>query len=111
MSFESDFLDLMPSTIKRNAFLRRSTDGYGGPRYSTTSTQSMRARVVRNSTLQVILQGQTITPDLVAWAESTASLNVQDKFTYAGTTYRCVGIEQPTDETGIHHTKLLLRGG
>jgi hypothetical protein len=52
--------------------------------------------------------GQHPIPVLEAWLATTATVTLQDKFTFSGSTYRIVDVERPPDETGVHHCKLVL---
>jgi len=110
VSLEASFLDLMSTTIQRNAFTRYSTDGYEGTRTYATAATTSAARVVQKRERVIDKQGQETVTSHVCWSASTEPWSVEDKFTHAGSTYRIVMLDRLTDETaGIHHTKLYLR--
>src|SRR5262245_42645817 len=99
----------MSTTVTRKAFVRESTDGYqSSPTYSSASA-SYRARVVQKRERVMTQQGQETVTSHVAWLNSTVAWDVRDKFTHAGSTYRIVAVDRPTDDTSVHHTKLYLR--
>ena len=110
MSIDQTLVDLLTTSITRKAFLRNSTDGYAGsPGYSTASV-AYSARVVQQRERVMDAQGQETVTSHMAWLASTVSWSVEDQLTHAGSTYRIVKLDRPTDETNVvHHTKLWLR--
>lgn len=110
MTIEAAFLDLMSTTVRRNAFTRYSTDGYEGTRTYSLTASTYAARVVQKRERVLDKQGQETLTSHVCWTASTAAWSVEDKFTHAGSTYRILSLDRLTDETAaVHHTKLYLR--
>jgi SPP1 family predicted phage head-tail adaptor len=110
MSFAARFLDLMPATVTITPFRRPSTDGYGGPQFSTKGT-TYRARVTFARQMDFVAQGQSVTPTHVAWVATTQDFDPRSQFKYQGTTYRILNVVREMDDKVLHHTKMLLKGG
>lgn len=107
---ESPFLDLMSTTIRRQAFVRYSTDGYEGTRTYSTAASTYAARVIEKRERVLDKMGQETLTSHVAWVNSTAAWSVEDKTTWRGSTWRVVALDRMTDETAVvHHTKLYMR--
>ena len=107
---EAGFLDLMTTTIRRNAFTAYSTDGYEGVRTYSFTASTHAARVIQKRERVMDRQGQETVTSHVAWTASTVAWSVEDKFTHQASTYRIVMLDRMTDETAaVHHTKLYLR--
>ena len=101
MSFESEFLDLMPHTITRNAFASR--DEYASPTYST-AVNSYRARVVYNQTLVRTFKGTEELSKCQAYINCTGSISPFDKITLPDNTIPPIlAIKILPDEEGTHH--------
>jgi hypothetical protein len=110
MTIQARFLDLMPQKLVITPFRRMSTDGYGSPTYTTAPT-TYRGRIVAAAEMEFKLQGQSVTPTHLAWLATTQAMDPRSRFQYAGTTYRILRVERPSDMVGLHHTKLYLKGG
>ena len=109
MSDVSAFLDFMPHTVTQNAFVRRGTDGYGGPAYSTVSA-SYSARVVAKPTIIVRPDGMELLATHTMWLGTTGTVNQEDKITYAGSTYQILEVARFPDQFGALHVRLMTRG-
>lgn len=110
MSFELAFLDLMSTSVRRQAFLRYSTDGYDGTRTYSTAASTCAARVIEKRERVIDKQGEETLTSHVAWVASTAAWSVEDKTTWRGSTWRIIALDRMTDETAVvHHTKLYMR--
>ena len=114
MSFEPAFLELMKQSITVRRFTKASTAGssagsYGGPTYTSAAASTYRGRLVLKHTKVPSPGGVEFVGDHVAWLATTAVINQRDKVTYSGTTYEILGVGRYPDETGLHHTKLILR--
>lgn len=106
---ESPFFDLMTTTVKRNAFVRYSTDGYDGTRSYSTAQSTSSARVIEERKRVIDRQGQETVTSHTAWIATTGAWSVEDKLTWRGSTWRAVTMERMTDETAaIHHTKIRM---
>lgn len=103
------WLDFLPHSVQRKAFLRRANDGYGTPSYSATAT-TYQARVRPEIKLVTAPDGQEVVATHVAWLGSTAVWNPEDQFTFESTTYRIVSVDRFPDELGAHHVRLRLKG-
>lgn len=110
MTIQGRYLDLMPQRLVITPFRRMSTDGYGSPTY-TTQPSTYQGRIVAAAEMEFKLQGQSVTPTHLCWLATTQTIDPRSKFKYAGTTYRILRIERPSDDRGLHHTKLFLKGG
>lgn len=107
---ESAFYELLTTSIRRNAFLKYSTDGYEATRTYSTAASTYAARVIQKRERVIDKLGQETLTSHVAWTDSTAAWSVEDKFTHQGSTYRIVMLDRLTDESAdVHHTKLYLR--
>lgn len=101
---EDDFLDLMPHTVLRNAY--SSIDGYGKPTYATANS-SYRARVTYKQKLVTSADGTEKMSTANAVLNCTAAISATDKFTLPdGTVRPILAIEQYSDGSGIHHSKV-----
>lgn len=118
MSFESAFLELMPSTVTIST--RSSHNSYGEASYG--SGTSYRARVVAQTGFVRAAGGfglsghfETVEVRTVVWIASTGVITTDDRITLPdGTTPPIVAVERYPDEDGTHHHKLMLgwvRGG
>ncbi len=106
MGFETDFLDLMPDTLRVNVLKGVSTDGYGTATYSAT-TQSYRCRVSEKQTLVRTFEGTEQLAKTVAWVNSSSTFGPWDRITLPdGTMPPLLAVADQRDETGHHHTKL-----
>ena len=108
MALQSRFKELMAHSVSVKAFLRRSTDGYGAPVYSTASN-SYTARVTARHTVLPRPDGHTFVGDHVAWLATTKRIGLKDQFTFSGTTYEVLSETPMADDVGAHHQKLILR--
>lgn len=112
MSFESAFLELLPHSIVVKSFTRYSTGGssagsYGGAGYSATASTYRGRMVVKNVKL-VRPDGSEFSGSHVVWLATTQSITRRDKVTFQGTTYEIFQVGIFPDETGAHHTRLVL---
>lgn len=112
MSFSTEFLPLMTSTVKVST--RTGHDNYGNPSFAA-STTSYRARIVTKLGYVRNAEGEEIGYGTVAWIRSTgsASITVSDRITLptgAAPSSRppVVGVERYPDESGVHHTKVMF---
>ena len=112
MSFSTDFLALMPATIKVST--RTAHSNYGEPTF-TGSTTSYSARIVSKLGYVRSVEGEEIAYNTVAWVRSTGtvSITVSDRVTLptgfaASTRPPLVGVERYPDEDGNHHAKLMF---
>lgn len=103
-----DFADLMPHTVIVNAFRRYSTDGLGFPTYSTAGS-TYQARVVAGRVHTIGSSGYDVVATHTMWLATTATIGVQSKVSFLGSTYAIVDMHRVPDEFGTHHTKMLLR--
>lgn len=112
MAFESAFLELMPHSIVVKRFTKATTAGstqgtYGFANYSTAASTYRGRFVVKNVKL-VRSDGSEFSGDHVAWLATTASITRRDKVTFHATTYEILQVGIFPDETGVHHTRLVL---
>lgn len=107
MTFEADFLDLMPHTVTRKAFASR--DNYGKPSYST-AVSSYQARVVATPMTAWTPQGLTLIATHKMYLATTDTISAEDQITYGGSTYKIVQVGMEPDEDGAHHTWLATKG-
>ena len=107
MSFESEFLNLMPHTVVRTAFMRR--DAYGAPTYASTAT-TYGARVVASPTQIPSGDGVMVVATHTMWLATTASLAPEDKLSFGGSTFRILEIANFPDEVGAHHVRVRTKG-
>ena len=112
MSFSTDFLELMPDTVKVST--RTTHNLYGEPSFAAT-TSSYRARIVASLGYVRNAEGEEVGYDTVAWVRSTgtASITASDRITLPtgaapSTRPPVVGVERYPDEDGIHHTKVMF---
>ena len=95
MSFPSEFLTMMPSTMSVYAFT--SWTDYGDPVYSTSSHDQRGAEVVNSIT---------------AYGASTSPFSPLDNFVLAdGSTGVVLSVSQVWDEEGLHHNVVRFGGG
>lgn len=106
MSFEAEFLTLMPSTITVATQASRAADGH--VTYST-ATSTYRCRIVKANQNIRGADGTWVMVGWIAWVASTGYLSVQDKYTLPdGTSPPVLAIETITDEDGPHHNKVFF---
>ena len=108
MAFDTDFLDLMPDTLKVNVLKGVSTDGYGTATYSAT-TQSYRCRVSEKQELVRTFSGDEQLAKTVAWVNSSSTFGPWDKITLPdGTMPPLLNVSDVRDETGHNHSRLVF---
>lgn len=106
MSFENDFLDLMPHTITHSTF--KSFDGYGKASYSTISS-SYTARVTYNAKLVRSFNGQEQVSSAQAVLATTKTIRTDDKLTLpSGDSPIILRIEKMSDTGGLHHQMVMF---
>ena len=108
MSFSTELLGLMPSTIKIST--RVSHNNYAEGTWST-STSSYRCRIVERPGYIRGPDNEEIAYSHVIWARSTSTgtITVSDRVTLPdGTTPPVVGVERIPDENGPNHVKIRL---
>lgn len=112
MSFESAFLDLMPHSVVVKRFTKATTAGSSQGSYGTatfsTAASTYRGRFVVKNTKLTRPDGSEFSGDHVAWLATTASITRKDKVTFAGSTYEILQVGIFPDDTGVHHTRLIL---
>ena len=123
MSFEAEFLDMMPATFTVRTFSAISTDGYATRTYTSTSGQSVLGRVQPHRRLVRDNTGREVTtsfslylaPYSTAGTSDAVTVSVLDKLTLpAG--FQVAGSCQPPiiaaypcqDEVGLHHNEVLI---
>ncbi len=105
----SDWLNLMPDTISYQRVTGR--DNYAQPTYG--AAQSYPARVIYKTIRTTSIQsGQDVIAAGVVWLGAVLQpTDIDDKITLPdGTTPKILNFERFTDESGVHHTKLLFGG-
>lgn len=108
MSFSTQFLTMMDSTIKIST--RSGHDQYGAATFGAT-TYSHRARIVEERGYVRGAGDETIEFKSVLWARSTGSTRIvaTDRVTLPdGTTPPIVSVERYPDESGPNHVKIYL---
>lgn len=108
MSFDSEFLELMPHTIRVSTMA--SFDGYGDPVYST-DTSIYRARITEIPKMVRNFMGEEVVASNVVWVASTGFIPVTVQVSWTsvdGSTMfpTLISLERPADEDGTHHHKL-----
>lgn len=107
MSFEQSFVDLMPATVTRKAFVSRNS--YGAPSYSTTSTDYA-ARYVNAPVLIPGNDGINTVAQGTLWIATTQLWAVEDYCSIEGSTVRILEAARFPDEDGAHHVRLRIKG-
>lgn len=109
MSFEAEFLTMMPSTMSVYAFT--SWTDYGDPIYSTSAT-TYRYRGEYEPTLSPSVSGEEVVTSVTAYVASTSPLNVLNKYVLQdGSTGIVQSITQAWDDEGLHHNVIRFGGG
>ena len=109
MSFDTEFLTLMPSTVSVKELV--SVNSYGDPTYSTGAT-SYRALVEQKPTLIRNFSGEEVVAMYTVYVASTEALSPTSFYTLPnGDTPEVQSITVAYDEDGIHHNVLYLGGG
>lgn len=103
----NDFRDMMGETIIHTPLSTR--DDYGKPTFG--SGNSFSARVSRKKVKIRDAQGEEIDADGTVWVLGTPNILVKDKIELPDTTKPVIiAVERPSDESGVHHTKVYFRG-
>lgn len=109
MSFEAEFLTMMPSTMSVYAFT--SWTDYGEPVYSTSAT-TYRYRGEYEPKITGGQLGEEVVTSVTAYVASTSPLNPLDKYLlYDGSTGIVQSITQAWDDEGLHHNVIRFGGG
>lgn len=104
MSFENDFLDLMPHSIIVNSF--SSINGYGKPTFATAAT-TYQGLIQYKQKLIKTGSGQEKISTAQVVLNCTGTINSDDKITLSDGTIRPIlGIERLSDDEGQHHIKI-----
>lgn len=107
MSWDSDFLELMPHTVVIST--RSGHSAYGTATYSTAGS-TYRARVVDKPGFLRTSQGEVVETRTVAWVASTGTITVADRVTLPdGTSPPVALVERYADENGTYFHKLTFR--
>lgn len=108
MSFERDFLELMPDTVTITQ--RSGSNAYGEHTFSGATTH--RARIVKKIEMLRTIRGEEKVSDTVVWVAGNGTFpNVEpdDKVTLPdGTTRPVLQIHTFGDDDGNHHVKVYL---
>lgn len=108
MSFEDDFLDLMPHSVVVNAYA--SINGYGSPTYSTVGS-TYTARVTYKQKMVRSFDGTEKVSMANAVLNCTGTINPDDKITLPdGTVRPIVNINTISDTGGQHHVSVFFGG-
>ncbi len=123
MSFDAQWVDMLPQTIAYSAYVGNSTDGYGTNTH-TTSSKNVRCRIqaVRadiRSTITHEVAGASFkiitAPYSTVGTSDTITISVLDKialpagFVVSGSTQPPILRAYPVqDETGHHHNEVWL---
>lgn len=108
MSFSTQLLALMPSTIKVST--RTAHNNYGEPSFAA-STTNYRARIVHKPGYIRTGEGEPLAYQHVAWVRSTGAttLTASDRVTMPdGSRPPVLRVERYPDEDGINHVKLYM---
>lgn len=109
MSFEAEFLTMMPSTMLVYEFI--SWTDYGEPAYSTSAT-SYRYRGEYEPTVTDGNLGRDVVDSVTAYVASTSPLNPLNNYVLQdGTTGVVQSISQVWDDEGLHHNVIRFGGG
>ena len=109
MSFESEFLTMMPLTITVYPFL--GFDAYGEASYSTSAT-TYRCRVEYDRNTRGTMQGEELTQTTTVYVAAQTTLNNLDNYVLPdGSTGMVSSIKQMWDDEGIHHNVINFAGG
>jgi len=108
VSFEAEFLTLMPSTISVYEFV--TFDNYGDPSYSTAVTK-YRCRVEYDPTVMRNQLGQEIVSNITTFVASTSELNTLSRYVLPdGSTGIVQSIAVQWDDEGVHHNVVNFGG-
>jgi len=109
MSFPSEFLTMMPSTMSVYAFT--SWTDYGDPVYSTSAT-TYRYRGEYEPSISHDQLGAEVVNSITAYVASTSPFSPLDNFVLAdGSTGVVLSVSQVWDEEGLHHNVVRFGGG
>jgi hypothetical protein len=108
VSFDPEFLTMMPSTMRVFPFI--TFDTYGEPSYSTAAT-NYRCRIEPDGQVVKDQLGKDIVLNVTAYVASTSALNVLSNYILPdGSTGIVISISPVPDEDGIHHNVVRLGG-
>ena len=103
----NDFRDMMGESVTHLPLSSR--DSYGKPTHGSGTVFS--ARVSRKKVKVRDAQGEEINADGVVWLLGTPNVLVTDQIQLPDATKPViVVVERPSDESGVHHTKVYFRG-
>jgi len=106
MSFEAEFLSLMPSTVTVYPLASRNADGH--TTFGTTGVR-IRARVVYTPHTVRLPDGRIGAAEGIAWLASTSPLSIQSKYVLPdGSSPVVYAVENIPDEDGQHHSKVFF---
>ena len=109
MSFEAEFLTMMPSTM--SVYPLVSWTDYGDPLYSTTAV-TYRYRGEYEPTVSHDQLGAEVITSITAYVASTSPLNPLDSYVLAdGSTGVVLSVTQAWDDEGLHHNVVRFGGG
>lgn len=108
MSFEAEYLTMMPSTMLVYDFL--TFDDYGDPSYSTAAV-NFRCRVEYDGVIVRDQLGQDVVSNVTAYVAASTRLNELSKYVLPdGSTGVVQSIAVQFDDEGIHHNVVHLGG-
>lgn len=108
MSFEAEFLALMPQTLLVSPFI--SFDTYGEPVYSTAETEYA-CRIEHNPTVVRDQLGEDVVSNVTLYVASTSRLDPLSRYVLPdGSTGIVQSVIVQWDEVGIHHNVVNLSG-
>jgi hypothetical protein len=108
MSFEAEYLTMMPSTMVVFPFL--AFDNYGDPSYGTTGI-NYRCRIEYEDVVVRDQLGQDVVSNVTAYVAATTRLNKLSQYVLPdGTTGVVQSIAVQFDDEGIHHNVVHLGG-
>lgn len=105
MTSVSDWSDMFPQTVEHAELVSR--DDYGAPSYGTPASYS--ARVVYQPTRTTNSDGQEVYGKGTVWLLGTPDVDPEDRLVLPdGRTPEILSVTRPSDESGIHHTKVVF---
>lgn len=108
MSFDPDYLELMPSTLTVNEV--SGFNSYGEPTYSTTTT-TYRCLITEKPTQVFDQMGEEVVATHHVIVASTSRLSATAEYTFPdGSTPHLASMSVFYDEDGIHHHELFFGG-
>lgn len=106
MTFEAEFLSLMPSTVTVYPLASRNADGH--TTFGTTGV-TYRARVAYVPHTVHLADGRIQASEGIAWLASTTPLSIQSKYVLPdGSVPIVYAVENIPDQDGQHHSKVFF---